>query len=418
MKLINKFKIVLLLLALGVLAIAALLAGTVIKNSEEMDKHYSRIVKAEAYSDIKIIDCNGKEIYNGAFSKDSQLRKSTFHIVGDKYGSIPSSVLTKTVSKMKDTNIFSGYKSIVKIVNLTIDSDLQKGAYTLLTNQGYKGCIVVVDYTTGEVKAIASTPTVDVFDAEKATEGAFLNKATSTYPPGSVFKAVSAAAMLESTSSVKSFIYNCSGVQEHVSCYNRTAHGEVTLRTALKYSCNCAIAKYADTYLTSESLYEYANRFGILEKNIISDFETESSTVNKDDDVMWASNGQGMSLISPVAIASFFGTIANKGTRVPLHIYSETKVEAEPVITESSAQYLKNALTANCDDMNLKYFAFGKTGTAELDNAESHAWFACSIYDELAPTYTIITFVEHGGFSSVAKNLSRDFINAYITKGD
>ena len=57
-----------------------------------------------------------------------------------------------------------------------------------------------------------------------------------------------------------------------------------------------------------------------------------------------------------------------------------------------------------------------KTGTAEIDDDVSHAWFACALCDEAQPPFVIVTFIEHGGFSTVARELAVRLVNQYIVE--
>lgn len=233
MKLIVKIKTTLYVLCAAILAIIVLLTIIAYSKSDILDSYFQEYIRVETYKNINIYDCNGDAIYMGAFSDDTTLRLATFHIVGDRFGSVTDSILTKTSSKMQSYSKLTGYTPQSVNITLTIDNSLQKGGYTLLSNNGYKGCIIVSDYKTGEIKALVSTPSVDVYNTDYIEEGAYLNKAVMTYPPGSVFKAVTVAAMLEQNSSAKSFSYNCTGKAEHITCYRQTSHGLQSLSEML-----------------------------------------------------------------------------------------------------------------------------------------------------------------------------------------
>jgi peptidoglycan glycosyltransferase len=99
-------------------------------------------------------------------------------------------------------------------VVLTIESDVQKTAYEELESKGYTGSVVALRPQTGEILAMASTPSYDPNplashssqeqkDAwtalNDASPPALTNRATSeTYPPGSTFKLIDVAAALSS----------------------------------------------------------------------------------------------------------------------------------------------------------------------------------------------------------------------------
>lgn len=417
MKLIQKMKAVIAMWCAGVILIGILLIGTVLKHREEMDTMFTSWTVRDNYRHIRIADCTGQPIYDGDFSEDDDVRLSTFHLVGDRDGSIPEALLTKTVPTLGSISKMNGYTTDDAEISLTIDLRLQKAAYRLLSEEGLNGAIVAADYRTGEIKTLLSTPVVDVADKSYIPTGAFLNKATLTYPPGSVFKTVTAAAALEKASQAKCFSYHCTGYNGHIVCYDHTAHGQVSLDKALLKSCNCAISEMAQTYLSGDDLDKYAKGCGILSENAAADLVVREGGINANADLMWSANGQGEDMCSPVGVAAYYGAIANDGCFSQLKIRQETVTEKPRRIMSSyTSRFIIDALTPLCENAGVNCLAFGKTGTAELNDDVSHAWFACALYDEAQPPYVIVTFVEHGGFSSVAKDLAVRFINNYIVE--
>ena len=82
----------------------------------------------------------------------------------------------------------------------TIDIQIQKTTEKILKNCEYNSAAVVLETKTGNILAMASTPTYSPQQIEKFLEsnsGCLINKALQGYPPGSVFKIVTAAAALE-----------------------------------------------------------------------------------------------------------------------------------------------------------------------------------------------------------------------------
>ncbi|MEI7834374.1 MAG: penicillin-binding transpeptidase domain-containing protein, partial [bacterium] len=104
-------------------------------------------------------------------------------------------------------------------ITLTIDLDIQRAAEEGL--KGLEGAVVALDPRTGDVLAIASTPAYDLnqmstritpemmelFQQNHAME----NRATSGYPPGSVFKIITATAALEKNLIPSDASYYCDG---------------------------------------------------------------------------------------------------------------------------------------------------------------------------------------------------------------
>lgn len=398
-----------------VVAISIFLTCTIIIHSDELDSIYQKYVISDTYKNIYVYDCNGNGIYTGGFSDDEVVRLSTFHLIGDRNGSIPESILSENSSQMININKLKGYISEAKNITLSIDIRLQKSAYELLDNNGHNGCIIVADYSTGEIKAMVSTPSVDVYNTDYIQDGAFLNKASMSYPPGSVFKSVTVAALLEKKPSAKTFMFNCKGKSQHICCYDQKPHGTQNLASMLSNSCNCGISAVAKSFLTPDELNNFTEKTGMLDQ-VVSGMNITKGYINANDDFMWSANGQSKNMTTPLGVVAFYNTIANDGKKQPMFFNYENQCHEEPtqIMSSYTAKYIASALSQVTKDCNLRYECFAKTGTAELDNDESHSWFVCCLTDEAAPQYTVLVFIEHGGLSTLAKSLAVDYINNYI----
>lgn len=414
LKLVLKIKSFLMMLCALVLAISILLTCSATMHTDSLNSFYNNIIERECYKNIYIYDCNGTPIYTGGFSDDSVLRLATFHIIGDKNKSIPNALLTTMYPEVYSSNIFNGYSPVKKECHLTIDLKLQTAAYKLLSNGGYRGTIIVSDYTTGEIKAMVSTPSVDVYNTESIEDGAFLNKAICCYPPGSVFKSVTVASVLEKEPSAKDYSFTCSGRMRHISCFNQTAHGEQTLSDALSNSCNCGISAFAQEYITPRYLDSYTEKSNITSDSIISDFKIKAGNINANDDLMWAANGQSQNMVTPIGVVSFYNAIANNGIQHQLKLLKTSPSTEAQIMSPSTSSFIKTSLAEVTGKLDISCCSFGKTGTAELDNANSHSWFICCLNDSKAPTYTVLVFLEHGGMSNLAKELSCRYITNAI----
>lgn len=416
MKLSVKMKATMYILCTLTLILSVLLTCTAVNNSEALDQHYKNYADVDSYKRINVFDCNNKAIYEGDFSEDETLRLSTFHIVGDKNKGLENSLLTTESLKLTDFDKSKGYRPEKIKINLTIDSNLQKGAYSVLVANGYRGAIVVTDYTTGEIKAMVSTPSVDVHNSDYQEDGAYINKAITAYPPGSVFKPITVAAMLKHNSSAVNFSYNCVAIDHHIRCFGGIPHGLQPLSLALSNSCNCGISVAAKTYLTPDRLNAFVEESGIISGDkVIADYKIDEGSVDAQDDLMWTANGQSKDMITPVGIASFYNAIANQGMIRTLQLFQHSDTP-EPVRLMSgyTSEYIATSLTAVTKNYGFNCKTFGKTGTAELDNAASHGWFACCLQEDGVPTYTVVTFLEHGDSSWNAVQVAKEYINNYI----
>ena len=153
-------------------------------------------------------------------------------------------------------------------VKLTLDAQAQRAAYRDLQRTGGKGSVVAIDPTTGAILALVSSPSYDpnLLASHSTAEVTrnyerlssdrsrpMLNRALrQTYPPGSTFKIVTAAAALESgTFSPDSEVANDAELDlpltdttlpnfDKAPC---SSSGTATLTDALKRSCNVAFGQ-------------------------------------------------------------------------------------------------------------------------------------------------------------------------------
>ena len=149
-------------------------------------------------------------------------------------------------------------------IEISIDAELQK---TLRGKIEEGTSVVVLDARNGEVLAMASQPSFDPNIFNSGVSGAqwrqwtanratpLINKATNgLYAPGSTFKMVVALAALEARVTTPGERVSCPGHLDfgdtRFHCWNRSGHGGLDMRSAIKLSC--------DVYF-----YEMARRVGI-----------------------------------------------------------------------------------------------------------------------------------------------------------
>ena len=201
----------------------------------------------------------------GRFLRDYPLGAATAHLVG--YGSLVrgESALEKVVLPRPDSLAplpwWSRWLAMVRETPLppvgrdlvtTIDFDLQRETYLQL--QGREGAIVILDPTSGEILALASSPGFEMEDIEVDARWAqlrsdqrrhpLLNRALHEYYlPGSTFKALTAAAAIEAGLDRQRFLcksegWLAPGAGRPIRDDRGDAHGEVDLAAAFPVSCN------------------------------------------------------------------------------------------------------------------------------------------------------------------------------------
>ena len=191
------------------------------------------------------------------YSSDAQTRKSTLHWVGDRSGAISAGAVTHYSSALMNYDLVNGvYKGTDGngVEQLTISTRVQNAALNALN--GRKGTVAVYNYKTGEILCAVTSPTYDPdnvpnieADTSGAYKGVYLNRfLQSSYPPGSIFKVVTAAAALDCVPDIESRTFTCYGEyaygKQKITC--ERAHGTTDMKQALAVSCNCAFAQIAE----------------------------------------------------------------------------------------------------------------------------------------------------------------------------
>lgn len=328
----------------------------------------------------------------------------------------------------------TGGSSVPGRVKLTIDIDIQRSAEKALDSSGIaQGCALVIDVKSGAIKATVSRP---LYNAEKISDclnsdaSPFLNRCTSGFAVGSVFKAAVAAAAIEN--GVDDFQCECNGscnVDGVVfKCSENTSHGKVNLQKALEKSCNTYFVRLGQK-IGAEALLEIASLLGFGQENSVTDeFVGDAGVLPTEEELKNPaalanfSFGQGSFTATPLQIAQMMCAAANKGRYYePYLVESATdkngKVRSHkkqyPVVamSESTSEILLKMLTSVVENGNAasakpeKFSAAGKTATAQTgifnsDGAEiCNTWFAgCFPADE--PKYVAVVMKQGGASGS------------------
>lgn len=352
-------------------------------------------------------------------------------------------------------------------INLTIDLDLQVVAEGAL--RGKKGAVVALDPRNGEVLAFASQPSPDpnkfavrvpreewkrlIEDPEKP----MLNRVVQAQlAPGSVFKIVMGAAMLESKAVPEDFSTYCSGSAEF---YGRIfkchifskghGHGVAALHTAIVQSCDIFFYNLGKR-LGIDRISAYAKQFGLGRKTGIDLPAEESGLVPSEEWKMrvrkerWYAGetisvaiGQGALMTTPLQLARTIGGLANGGKFYQPHLLKGMKNVAieELPLAENTTEQLSKAMWGVVNEggtaaaSRLQGIEFcGKTGTAQLISLEGlkkagrsrnfsdNAWFV-GYAPRRNPEIVIAVLVEHGEHgSSVSAPIARDIVKRYYEK--
>lgn len=409
-------------------------------NKWAMNKANRHLYTDGAFTAGDISDRNGKVLAtteNGerTYSKDAEIRAATLQTVGDGSGYIASGIQTAFKDELTGYTVKDGVFNLKRYgkgndISLTLDADICKAAYRAMN--GYNGVVGVMNYKTGEIVCIVSTPTYDPLNKpSEEKEGMYLNKFfKGLYTPGSTFKILTLASAVENMPNLENMTFECKGKngkgqiqigEGYVYCSG--IHRNAMIEKAFNQSCNCAFAALADT-LGKEKLTATAEKAGFNTQmnKINGKISCSTSTLKLNDakalDVGWAGIGQYTTLVNPCHMLTLISSIANGGTAVEPYIVSGIKTpdgkslysagtqNIGEYFSSETAQELKKYMRSNVKN-NYGDYRFagmemcGKTGTAEISDSEDakpNALFAGFSSNPDYP-FAIIVVVEDSTYS-------------------
>ena len=323
-------------------------------------------------------------------------------------------------------------------VRLTLDAAAQRAAWDGIRQ--YNGAVVAIEPSTGRILAIASSPSYDpnpLSSNDPAENRAAWEKLTAnpkepllnrplarTYPPGSVFKVVTAAAALSSgqytteTEIPAPAVLDLPGTTADLPNYDGRAcfGGQVTLEQALQISCNPAFANVG-LPLGDDILREQAEKFGFN-----SSFDvpmTAATSVFPPDlnepQTAQAAIGQYDVRATALQMAMVGAGIANGGLVMNPYLVDEVLApdlsvlsRGEPTefgraVSPEVAQELTDMLVNVVENGTGKpaqipgVLVAGKTGTAQtVTGRPPHAWFL-SFAPADGADVAVAVVVENGG---------------------
>ncbi|EST29069.1 peptidoglycan D,D-transpeptidase FtsI family protein [Streptomyces roseochromogenus] len=301
----------------------------------------------------------------------------------------------------------------------TLNAAAQKAAYDGLAKQGGKGAVVALEPSTGKILAMASYPSYDpssfsgYSDSDaKAWNSLRDDKADpmqnralrETYPPGSTFKVVTAAAALENglyksadEKTNSPLPWTMPGTTTQLKNEGNIPCENATLRTALQYSCNTVFGKIGAD-LGNDKMLAEAKKFGFDSEQftpVRSNASVFSDNMNQSQTAL-SSIGQYNTAATPLQMAMVASAVANDGKLMKPYMVDklqssnlDTVEQTEPQemsrpLSSENAQILQSMMqtvvekgtgtNAKIDGVTVG----GKTGTAQhgvANSANPYAWF-------------------------------------------
>jgi len=355
-----------------------------------------------------------------------------------------------------------------KQIQLTIDYDLQQVAEQALGPR--PGAAVALDPRTGEVLAMASHPTLDpndfavrisADDWKKLNEDPLhplLNRAIQAQlAPGSIFKIVTATAMLEDKNPPESFTTFCPGYAtfygRQFKCwvYGKSSHGVVGLHKAILESCDIFFYNVG-MRLGIDRLSYYGSKFGLGRKTGIDLPSEEPGLMPSAEwvervfhrkwyagETISVSTGQGAVTTTPLQLARMISGIAMGGVFKQPHLLKDAPNVGEErvALSEPTVEKITDAMYGVVNEeggtaRNVRLPGIevsGKSGTAQVigyatrerfgkqKKFEDNAWFV-GYAPRRNPEIVVAVLVQesgkHGG--EAAGPVVKEVIKAYYDK--
>ena len=470
------------------------LSGFFVQKNSKRKYNYSTAANLFGY----ISEVNDYEIKNNSYYKSGEmigrqgLEKTYESILRGEKGVnyFQKDKFNRIIGKFND-GINDTLPTISKKLKLTLDIDLQTYGDSLMNNK--YGCIVAIEPKSGEILALVNSPGYDpnlLVGRERSERYRSLNNDSigkplfdrglqGQYPPGSTFKIINALIGLQENIIKQETTFKCDGGHFYArNSFMKCHTSEPTftnLNNAVYTSCNTYFAKTyrgiienydspsigLDKWVNYVKSFGFGNYLGYDHPTGKPGFIPTSAYYNSWYNNSWKavttisnSIGQGEILTTPIQLANFAATIANRGWYITPHFVKEiendsininykkinktliNKEHFEPVI-QGMINVVEKGTATNSIIRNIKIA--GKTGTAEnfiKINGIKKQLTDHSIFIGFAPAndpkIAVCVFIENGYWGSrwaapissliiekyINGKIERNWLEKYILEGD
>jgi penicillin-binding protein 2 len=470
------------------------LSGFFVQKNSKRKYNYSTAANLFGY----ISEVNDYEIKNNSYYKSGEmigrqgLEKTYESILRGEKGVnyFQKDKFNRIIGKFND-GINDTLPIISKKLKLTLDIDLQTYGDSLMNNK--YGSIVAIEPKSGEILALVNSPGYDpnlLVGRERSERYRSLNNDSigkplfdrglqGQYPPGSTFKIINALIGLQENIIKQETTFKCDGGHFYArNSFMKCHTSEPTftnLNNAVYTSCNTYFAKTyrgiienydspsigLDKWVNYVKSFGFGNYLGYDHPTGKPGFIPTSAYYNSWYNNSWKavttisnSIGQGEILTTPIQLANFAATIANRGWYITPHFVKEIENDSininyrkknktlinsehfEPVI-EGMINVVEKGTATNSIIRNIKIA--GKTGTAEnfvKINGIKKQLTDHSIFIGFAPAndpkIAVCVFIENGYWGSrwaapissliiekyINGKIERNWLEKYILEGD
>ncbi len=432
-------------------------SDTFLERVQEDGRAYS----SKNISGYKMSDTVGVSGVEAAFESKLRGQRGQQSIFTDENGDVTSTAITVQPQE--------GHT-----VQLTLDSELQRVANLSLAknitgNTDAKSCtagaVVAMDVKNFDVLACSSYPTYDLNRSLEDTKyyqeladdehHPLVDRAlTGRFVPGSVFKPmVAIAGLQEGIFNSGTALYNCNKKFEYydmiLGCTD--VHGYANVYEAIAGSCNAYFCQ-AGLDIGIERLDAYAEYFGLGQFTGVELYEEQGIMSNPQEYMVqhggdsWTHGvtaqtaiGQADNLFTPIQLATYCATIANRGVRKQAHFLDkelsytgdevieafESPVIADAGISDEVMNVVWEAMRQVCTTGTARRVfsdypktIAAKTGTAETSpdpevGTEPHLSFICFAPME-DPEIAVAVVMEFGNEGTYAQNVAKDVLDQYF----
>ena len=413
------------------------------------EKEYEKL-KDEGYSPRDII---GKDGLERTYDKELQGEDGYEYIEVNAFNRVQRRVAEEKVP-VPGKNLY-----------MTLDMELQQYMEEQFKEDKRVGAFIAMDPKTGELITMVSYPTysLNMFSSQILNEdwqkiindpGRPLTNKTiaGEYPPGSVFKVVSAISFLENGIDPKEKYLDRNGYYEigkwRWRAWKAGGHGYVDMKKSIVESANPYYYRLADQ-IGHKPIVETAHIFGLGEKTgidipgekkgILPDVEWKKKVIGSGwykGDTILLSIGQGYLTVTPLQIAVLYAAIANKGYTYSPHLakslvdFSGQKVEEilgkKHEIKNFPKKYydiLNDALIATVAQNNgttkilrrKDITVAAKSGSAQNAHSKTtHAWVAGYFPAEDPEIVFTVVLEGAGGGGAMGGAMAKKFIDKYM----
>ena len=470
------------------------LSGFFVQKNSKRKYNYSTAANLFGY----ISEVNDYEIKNNSYYKSGEmigrqgLEKTYESILRGEKGVnyFQKDKFNRIIGKFND-GINDTLPIISKKLKLTLDIDLQTYGDSLMNNK--YGSIVAIEPKSGEILALVNSPGYDpnlLVGRERSERYRSLNNDSigkplfdrglqGQYPPGSTFKIINALIGLQENIIKQETTFKCDGGHFYArNSFMKCHTSEPTftnLNNAVYTSCNTYFAKTyrgiienydspsigLDKWVNYVKSFGFGNYLGYDHPTGKPGFIPTSAYYNSWYNNSWKavttisnSIGQGEILTTPIQLANFAATIANRGWYITPHFVKEIENDSininyrkknktlinsehfEPVI-QGMINVVEKGTATNSIIRNIKIA--GKTGTAEnfvKINGIKKQLTDHSIFIGFAPAndpkIAVCVFIENGYWGSrwaapissliiekyINGKIERNWLEKYILDGD